>query len=430
LLRSRYVFAESGASHGLVQQRVVSIRILTFLFMFAEMLSRSFLPIYIGTLPEPGLGLAPSLTASIPLTANLLGVACSLPFAGRLSDSIGRRNSYTLGAMILALGLVGAGISGNFYTLLLARTVSGVGYALLFMACQGYVIDNTNENNRSRGIAAFVSAIMVAEICAPAVGGILADRIGYQLVFIFAAFVAVLATMLAIRTLDNQTARARSGSGAQSSALPLLIKNHRFIAISVLAGIPAKLLLGAFLIYLVPVILTELHSSKSEIGRYTVIYGILTLALAPVFARITDRYRAHALMVGAGGLLTGAGLVPILFQASTFNVLVGIAALGLGQAMSISAQLGLVTTVTLKEAQQAGTTAVLGMFRLIERLGGAAGPAIAGALVALLGPVHAMAALGGFGMLTSLAFLIIFFGGKVDLDRAIASSAIPPEDFI
>ncbi len=427
-LNARYVFAEGGAVHNLVQQRIVSIRILTFLFMFAEMLSRSFLPIYIGTLPDPGLGLAADFTASIPITAYLLSVACSLPLAGRWSDRMGRRSSYSLGAVILIVGLIGTGLAPSFSALLLARTLSGIGYALLFMTCQGYVVDNTDDGNRSQGTAAFVSAIMVSEICAPAVGGILADRIGYQLVFVFGAVIAFLAIFLAIRILDNKSARGKVSAKKKSSPIALLVRNYRFMAISILVGIPAKLLLSGFLIYLVPVILTGWHSSMSEIGRYAMIYGILTLALAPACAHITDRYRAHTLMVGAGGILAGAGLLSILLDATTNSVLIGITALGLGQAMSISAQLGLVTNVTRAEAQVEGTTAVLGIFRLIERLGGAAGPAVAGALVAIYGPTKAMAALGGFSVLSAAAFLMIFFVGGLRFDAAGNSKKLAEGD--
>lgn len=413
-LKSRYVFADAGEVRNLAQQRIVSIRILTFLFMFAEMLSRSFMPLYVGTLPDSGLaglGFAPDFTASLPLTANLLGVACSMPFAGRWSDRMGRRRSYAVGAAIIIAGLAGTGMASDFFTLTAARVLAGVGYALMFMSCQGYVIDHTDENNRGRGIASFVGAIMVAEICAPAVGGILADRIGYRLVFGIGAAIALAAMILAVRTLDNASARKIAQADERRAPPVSLARNFRFMAISILAGIPAKLLLSGFLIYLVPVILTGFGSSKSEIGRYAMTYGVMALALTPVFAKLTDRYRIHAWMVGTGGILAGAGLLPILVHGEAGTMLLGIAMLGLGQSMSISAQLVLVTQVTRKEAETAGTAGVLGVFRLIERLGGAAGPAVAGALAALYGPKQAMAVLGAFGAISSVLFLVIFLAG-------------------
>lgn len=416
-LKERYVFAETGTTHDLAQQRIVSIRILTFLFMFAEMLSRSFLPLYIGTLPDPGFGFAPDLSTSIPLTANLLGVACSMPFAGRWSDRVGRRNSYTIGALVVVAGLIGTGAATGFFALLAARVLAGIGYALMFMSCQGYVIDHSDESNRSSGIASFVGAIMVSEICAPAVGGILADRIGYRLVFAFGAAIVLAAMALAYRTLDNRSARDAAASDARARPFAALTANFRFMALSMLAGIPAKLLLSGFLIYLVPVILAGFGSSKSEIGRYAMTYGVMALALTPLFAKIADRYRIHAPMVGAGGILTGVGLLSILYDASPNAVLFGITMLGLGQSMSIPAQLALVTQVTRKEAQVTGTATVLGVFRLIERLGGAAGPAMAGALSSLYGPADAMAVLGAFSAVSSLLFLVIFLPRRPDSGR-------------
>ncbi|MES2296700.1 MAG: MFS transporter [Pseudomonadota bacterium] len=404
-LRDAYRFAEGGHAHDLVQQRVVVVRILSFLFMFAEMLSRSFLPLYAGSLPSPVAGLSDGLLASIPVTAFLLGVALSMPFAGRWSDQIGRRRSYVAGALFVAGGLACAGLVPEYLVLVLARAMTGVGYALMFMSCQGYVLDNTTSRNSGKGMAMFVGAIMVAEICAPAVGGILADRIGYRMVFVVGACVAALAALLAVRVLDNASARAaRDGAPRLPLRWSVLVRNRRFLTLSILSGIPAKFLYSGFLIFLVPMLLSNLGNTKSEIGRYTMLYGLIALALAPVFARLADRYNAYALMVGLGGALTGLGLLPVLRGADTNVVMLGIAALGLGQSMSISAQLVLVARVTREETRGTGTSPVLGVFRLLERLGAAAGPLVTGALVAAFGAAKAMLALGVFAVLASLLF--------------------------
>jgi MFS family permease/HAMP domain-containing protein len=413
-MRERYRFADGGEPASLRQPRIVTIRILTFLFMFAEMLSRSFLPVHSGSLPVPAaLGLSPAFAASLPLTANLLCVALCLPFAGRWSDRLGRRSSYVLGAGVLTLGLLAAAAGEGFAALLLARMIAGVGYAILYMACQGYVIDHTDSANRSQGMAAFVSAIMVAEICAPAVGGILADRVGAHPVFMIGAVIAVAATLLALRTLDDATARRGSGGPkpAGGSAFAMLLRNPRFIAIAVLAGVPAKLLLSGFLIYLVPVILTGMRATPAEIGRYAMLYGVLSLCLGPWLARLTDRFGAHVWAVAGGSVISGAGLLSILVQATPGAVIAGIAALGLGQAFSITAQLGLVSRVTQRETDASGASSVMGVFRLMERLGGAAGPMVAGGLAALAGPPQAMAMLGGFSILAALLFLMVFQAG-------------------
>lgn len=399
------------------QQRVVLVRVLTFLFMFAEMLSRPFLPVYAAGLAQD-IGLPEGLRASLPLSAFLLAVALAMPAAGRWSDHAGRRNSYVAGALLVVIGLSITGLVPHYLALVGARAATGVGYALMFMSCQGYVFDHTGADQRAKGMALFVGAIMVAEICAPAVGGILADRIGYRMVFIVGAVIALAAALIAVYVLDKHKRHAPAPvkieaigdavAPAASAPLRQLATNPRFVALAVLTGIPAKFMYTGFLIFLVPLLLTNLGHSKSEIGRYTMLYGLGCLLLAPLFARLADRYNAYAALVASGGLLTGLGMLSVFNGASAELVMLGIAALGIGQAMSISAQLVLVVRVTQAQTHGSGSGAVLGLFRLLERLGAAAGPVLTGALVASFGPTHAMLWLGAAGVAASLLFALLF----------------------
>ncbi|MYN10534.1 MFS transporter [Pseudoduganella aquatica] len=428
-LRQAYSFGDAAADPAQAP-RIVLVRVLSFLFMFAEMLSRPFLPVYAASLPAGAA--AGSLHASLPVTAFLLGVALSMPFAGRWSDRMGRRSSYIAGALAVMAGLAVTGLVPDYYALVVARALTGVGYAIMFMACQGFVFDNTDSSNRGKGMALFVGAIMVAEICAPAVGGILADRVGYRMVFLLGAAVALVAAAIAAAVLSKgvpagvqQTpARQPQSQPPQASLLARLVRNRRFLALSILSGVPAKFLYSGFLIFLVPVLLSGLGLSKSEIGRYTMLYGLSSLALAPLFAHLADRYNAYAPLVAAGGVLTGLGLLPVAWGASGELVMLGIGALGVGQSMSISAQLVLVARVTAQEAQDAGTGPIVGLFRLLERLGAAAGPVATGALAARYGAAHAMAFLGVFALGASLLFSLVFALAS----RAAGKPAGPPAE--
>ena len=72
-----------------------------------------------------------------------------------------------------------------------------LGYAMVFVAAQGYVLDRTGQQNRAQGFALFIGAIMVATVCGPSIGGILADNIGFRASFGVSALMA-LASILAI----------------------------------------------------------------------------------------------------------------------------------------------------------------------------------------------------------------------------------------
>lgn len=396
------------------QQRIVLVRVLCFLFMFAEMLSRPFLPVYAATLPMAGMALPDGLRASLPVTAFLLAVALSMPAAGHWSDRVGRRTCYVAGASLVIAGLAATALLPHYWILLAARGVTGIGYALMFMTCQGYVFDSTDNANRGRGMALFVGAIMVAEICAPAVGGILADQLGYRPVFALGAGIALVAAVIAGAVLDNRGAVSLAG---QRAPLRELLHNRRFVALTVLSGIPAKFLYSGFLIFLVPVLLNELGLSKSDIGRYTMLYGLACLLLAPLFAHLADRYNAYAAMVAGGGLLTALAMLPIMRGASADLVMLGIAGLGVGQAMSISAQLVLVTRASRDATLDAGSGPVMGVFRLVERLGAAAGPIVTGVLLARYGAANTMLILGALGLASSLLFTATLWPSRLRQPR-------------
>lgn len=390
---------------------VIMIRILTFLFMFASMLSRPFLPVYLKGFADDGLGLSPELAASLPITVYLGVMALSMPYVGRWSDSHGRQAGFVLGAILMASGFCGTALADNFWLLVLSRAVEGVGYASLFMSCQGYVVDNTNPENRSRGVATFVSAIMVSEVSAPAVGGVLADSLGFRGVFIVAAALALISVPVAYRILGagsapRHPASAKAARG-QPEGLGALMRNARFVLIALFAAIPAKLLHSGFLIFLTPVILSKFGSSPSEIGRFAIVYGIVALLAMPVFSHLADRYRCHFAFVVTGGVIAGAGMLPVLLSPQPATVLLGIMALGLGQAMSISPQLTLITRAIQTGSPDTGSGSALGVFRLIERVGGALGPLLAGVLTLKLGPVTAMASLGMVMLVSILVCAVV-----------------------
>ncbi len=432
-LYARFQFASNGRPRVRRHPPVVQVRILTFLFMFAEMLSRPFLPVMVkGILPSWAKGETADLLSGLPIAAFMFVVAIGMPFAGRWSDRIGRRRTFLIGAALMIVGLAGAAVPFSIYDFTIWRMITAAGYATMFMACQGFVIDNTGDDDRARGISLFVGAIMVSEVCAPAIGGILADRVGYQPVFALGAAVALVAGILGQSILRRH--ERRQGIDLEAKRLMNLavgLKNPRFVTLLLFAAIPAKLLLTGFLFFLVPVVLTDLGASQAEIGRIVMAYGVPSLVLTPVFAAVVDRLKCHGLMVGLGGIIAGAGMLPVLFTTDISAVLVGVAGLGIGQAMSISPQIALVGQVCTDEIAQHGHMSVLGLFRLVERIGAALGSIVAAGLVAALGSAEAMATLGALSVVCAVIFSVVFLvlGVKPDepLDRLDAPVPEPAE---
>ena len=413
-LRQGFTLAPNGQPKPYFSAHLIGARMATFLFVFAAELSQPFMPLYIRTYAA-ALGDPPSQwLIGLPLTVFTLTAALFMPIAGWRFERAGSGRTFIEGAVLLMMGLAGTGLAFNFFDLLGWRALTAVGYAFLYTACQGYVIANAPEQRRAEGGALFVSGLMAGSICGPAIGGILADRIGYTATFSCAAALALGAGLMAMKLLGGSALSTPPAQRPQRGVIRDLTANFRFTWLMLFAAIPAKLLLNGFLFFLVPLTLYELGNSRSEIGRVVMLYGLAALFLGPTLARLADRFAVHGLLIGAGGLLTGVGLIPMLFFPSTFTVLAGVLCLGLGQAMSISPQLALVTRICRPQIAHFGPGPVLGFYRLIERLGGASGPLIMAGLAGLLGYPSTMTAAGVLGVITATLFSVGFLIMGVD----------------
>jgi predicted MFS family arabinose efflux permease len=151
-------------------------------------------------------------------------------------------------------------------------------------------------------------------------------------------------------------------------------------------------------------------------------YGIAALGLTWLFSYWADRAQAHGLLIVAGGILAGLGMLPSLFGESPGRVLLAIITLGLGQAMSIPALFVVVTRVARREIEAVGQASVLGIFRFVERLGAAAGPFAMAALLGVASHATAMAIAGLVAVLTAVIFGTVFLSVGYERDRGLAEA--------
>lgn len=377
------------------QQKLVGIRMPLFIFFLAEELSRSFFPIYARELYTPIAGLSPEIMISLPMMLFMLIVALSQPLGGPWVDRLGSRRLMVFGAVIGAAGLALTAMAESFWTLIIWRLITAAGYGIVFVAGQSYVTSNTTAGNRAWGLAMFVGSVLAASICGPAIGGILADRIGYRLTFTVGAALALVSAVLAFKVLEAP------GERSSSAARPLrlhdvgvVLRNPRFLALVGLGAMPAKIILTGFLYYLAPLYLSELGNNPSAAGRIMMLYGLMMVLLTPIAARLADRVGHPLAFVSLGGAVSGLGAIGIFAAPSTEMMIVAIILLGIAQAISITPQLALVPTACPTECKEIGQATVLGFFRLFERIGSALGPIIAAFLLNQFGFVPSIVAIG------------------------------------
>ncbi|MFK8252750.1 MFS transporter [Ancylobacter terrae] len=383
------------AEHAGENLAAEAVRPALFLFMLAEELTRPFLPRLTRALAPPEGPLGIDLLVSLPIVVFMAIVAlCQLPFAA-WSERLGRRRGFVLGALIAVAGYGGAALAESYGVFLAARSVAAVGFALVFVSAQGHVIDRSRPEQRAQGLATFVRAIMVAALCGPPIGGVIADRLGDQSAFVASAGLAALSALLALAFLPAAAPRP-AASGSALAGLAGAVRAPGLLALIFGCAFPAKFLLAALCFFLLPVELARQGYNAADIGRLQMIYPVILVVGVQLFAALSDRLRAKAAFVALGGAVAGGGALLLAPVASDLWPMAAILALlGIGQAMSIAPQSALVADVAHSARAGAGGGAgVLGLFRLVERLGNAAGPAAAGLMLGTLG---FSLALGGIG---------------------------------
>lgn len=406
-VRFLYRFSPVGRPEVRRERQAADIRLPLFLFVFAEEVSRSFMPLYVREVGDSLLGLSPEMIMAIPIAVFMAFIAIGSPWAGAVTERIGCRKVFLMGLIPAVLGYVMTGAAVGVVDLILWRATTGLGYALVTVAAQTYISKATGEGNRAQGLGVYVGAVLTASVCGTAIGGVLAERVGFPATFFVSAALVLLAGGLVQRLLPPEERRTASQAGQRRPMLRLFA-NWRFTMLMLFAAVPAKMALTGFLFFLVPVMLWDARLSLPEIARIVVVYPLVMAVLTWGASRLADRLGGwRAGLVAVGGLIGGAGLLAPLAFEGTLPVLVAILALGVSHGLSASPQLALVPDICWTECHSLGRTNILAFVRTIERVGSTAGPILAAAFIPLWGLTGAVVALGAVVLSMAAVFAVV-----------------------
>jgi MFS transporter, DHA2 family, methylenomycin A resistance protein len=105
--------------------------------------------------------------------------------AGRLSDSIGARRGYLLGLTVFSIASVLCSAATTSTELIAARTVQGVGAALLIPAPLALISTMFSDlTARAKAVALWVTVGAIGFAAGPIVGGLLVNTLGWRSIFV------------------------------------------------------------------------------------------------------------------------------------------------------------------------------------------------------------------------------------------------------
>jgi MFS family permease len=380
-----------------------------FLLIFSESLSLSFFPIFVSQFVDPNSSVSQSIVIGLPITVFMLVWAVTMPYAGACCDRIGFRKAFGLGALITTLGLILTAFAESMLQLLLWRSLTAIGYGLVYVTTQAYITAHFPPTERTRGQALFLSTFFAGSLCGAAIGGILVDRLGFEKTFLLSGGLSAVASFYVLRFMSKTVVQSKTNKGLGFGDFGLLIKQRQFAVITFLSAVPAKIALAGFLYYSIPLYLKELGHDQSSTGRIMMAYGLVIIMLSPLVAQFADRAQHRWRFVMLGGYAAALAVaMPLFFEGATGAAL-AVVGLGIGHAIGVSSQMTLINDRCGEVVKEVGQAAAVGIFRMIERIGMLLGPILLGAMIALSSFVNAFVIMAGLIFLATTAFTLLLF---------------------
>ncbi len=110
-------------------------------------------------------------------------LAALILVGGSLGDLWGRRLVFTIGVVIFALASVGCGFAANVYQLIIARSIQGVGAALLVPGSLAIISTSFDESSRGKAIGTWSGFTAITAAIGPVLGGWLVEHASWRWVF-------------------------------------------------------------------------------------------------------------------------------------------------------------------------------------------------------------------------------------------------------
>jgi EmrB/QacA subfamily drug resistance transporter len=351
---------------------------------------------------------------------------------GKLADLFGRRTIFITGLFIFTGASLWCGLAGGAESLIAARTVQGIGAALMNPATLSIITATFPPRQRGMAIGIWAGVAALALAIGPLVGGLLTEKIHWGWIFfvnIPVGVAGVLAARIFIDESRDTSAQQRldlpgllsSGIGLFALTLGLIETNdHAWGSALVLSlfAIAAASLTAFVLLELhqrIPMLDMKLFRDRQFAGANTVMfmvglamfgiffynslflqrvlgYGaiktgatflpmtLLIMFIAPAAGKVADRVGARWLMGGGMTLLTASLLLFATLDAesSWWDILPALIVGGIGMAVTMAPTTAAAMGSVPVDKAGIGSAVINSM----RQVGGSLGIAIMGALVA------------------------------------------------
>ncbi len=245
------------------------------------------------------------------------------PLAGSAGDRWSRVRTVAAGLAIWSLATMLAGVASGFVSLLLARSIVGIGEACYAPLGSAMIGDVYPAERRGWSLSVFNLAVPVGSAFGYILGGLLAARFGWRAAFFLvgAPGLAVAGALLWLREPARGAADEPAAAHALAGRIGDLARDPLFVTTS-LSMAALTFVLGALAAWM-PTFLVRVHGLSTSAAGAT--FGIVTAATGVIGTMLggwlgdllLERDRRGHLLVSAAGLLLSVPATAVAIYADS-----------------------------------------------------------------------------------------------------------------
>jgi len=289
--------------------------------------------------------------AGLMVTSYSIAAAIIPLLVAPFADARGRRNFILLGTGFFATGLVLSYAAPTMTTLILTRSLVGIGAGLLSMLIQVYIGDVIPYERRGLVMGVVMSGYFAAMVLGIPLGSYIAEHAGWRMTFGTAAIAALILFVCLVFLLPRDAKTKKKPVRFRYDGL----KQRGVIPLILIGFIDSGALMG-FLIYMGIWLKETFQLTIVEISYLFIAVGLIALITSPFAGRAADRIGKKKMLMYSFGIRIVCFLSIPFFTESLIPVYIGFILLSLSAAFRMGPMNALVTHL-VSEEQRASTIA-------------------------------------------------------------------------
>ncbi len=359
------------------------MRPIIFACLFATEMSMSYVPIRIGELGLDLFGLPPDVVSGLPVSCELFMAGLAMFAGGFWSQKSGWRPMLLSGLALACLGSCASWLSSSALPFVLARGMSGLGYGFINLSAQVFVIAHSSEDSRARNLAFMFAGLYAGTLCGSTMGGLIADRLGYQAVFPASAAMLALAVTVLFRLLPREPWQNEEETSSRLTfreALDFLF-DRRMGTLLLFFIIPNALITVCLFQFFMPLSLSQAGMSPATIGRVFLLYCVIVMFAGPAFGSLLDRTRHMERPLFLSMIIVSLSVTALLVFDGLAAAMTSVALLAVNTSIAANGQGPY--ALSLPAALHFGRARTMGFYNVAMRIGQVLGPLSLGIMMAV-----------------------------------------------